>query len=92
MLRRYSALVKQAQELNPAPEKKQQAGSVQEKQPTQLTPRKLSSRRQQRRDEILRFMTDLTVPFANNGSERELRMIKLEQKISGCYELSWENR
>jgi transposase len=40
---------------------------------------------QQKRDQILRFMTDLSVPFDNNGSERDLRMIKLQQKISGCF-------
>lgn len=38
-----------------------------------------------RRDEVLRFMDDLTVWFDNNGSERNLRMIKLQQKVSGCF-------
>jgi transposase len=38
-----------------------------------------------RRDSVLRFMTDLRVPFDNNGSERDLRMIKLQQKTSGCF-------
>ncbi|HEV7375848.1 MAG TPA: transposase, partial [Pyrinomonadaceae bacterium] len=49
------------------------------------SPSNLIKRLQQKRDQILRFMTDLSVPFDNNGSERDLRMIKLQQKISGCF-------
>lgn len=37
------------------------------------------------REEVLRFLTDLSVPFDNNGSGRNLRMIKLQQKTSGCF-------
>jgi len=38
-----------------------------------------------RRPDVLRFLSDLTVPFTNNLAEQAARMMKLRQKISGGF-------
>lgn len=47
--------------------------------------RNLLQRLRDREAEILRFTADLAVPFTNNGSERDLRPVKTQIKISGCH-------
>jgi hypothetical protein len=44
----------------------------------------LARRLLEQQDDYLRFTTDWRIPPDNNGSERDIRMIKLRQKISGC--------
>jgi hypothetical protein len=44
----------------------------------------LARRLLDRQDDYLRFTTDFRAPPDNNGTERDIRMAKLKQKISGC--------
>ncbi len=44
----------------------------------------LARRLLDRQDDYLRFTTGRRIPADNNGSERDIRMIKLRQKVSGC--------
>ena len=78
---RYQALVADGLTNNPAVV----AVPGQKGRTKQSKARNLLLRLQQRQEEILRFMTDFRVPFDNNLAERDLRMMKVQQKISGCF-------
>ena len=38
-----------------------------------------------RKQDVLRFLTDPTVPFTNNLAEQDARMMKVQQKVSGGF-------
>ena len=55
------------------------------RRPAQTKSRCLLERLQKFEDDVLRFMVDPLVPFTNNQGERDIRMVKVQQKISGCF-------
>ena len=88
--RRYEGIVKRGVELNPERTKRRvvkegASGKAERGRIAQTEARKLVARLNQYQTEVLRFMTDFRVPFDNNQAERDLRMVKLRQKIGGCF-------
>ncbi len=80
-LTRYQALLAAGHAANPPPEQRpRQRGRVK-----QTPARNLLERLWLGQEEVLAFLDDLSIPFDNNQAERDLRTLKLHQKVSGCF-------
>lgn len=80
--RRYDALLAEGDAANPEPPQRAgKRGGRLRRTPAQ----NLLLRLRRHRDAVLYFLRDLAVPYDNNQAERDLRMAKVQQKISGGF-------
>ena len=78
---RYEELLATGLAANPPPPRLARHRGRQKQSPA----RNLLERLWLGQEEVLAFLEDLTIPFDNNQAERDLRMLKVQQKISGCF-------
>lgn len=82
---KYRIILKDGEIEVPLPPPKFNKDGSESKKIKRSDARNLLERLQNFEEDILRFMVDKEVPFTNNQAENEIRMTKVQQKISGCF-------
>ena len=78
---RYRALLASGHAANPPPARRPRPRGRVKQTPAQ----NLLERLWLGQEQVLAFLDDLTIPFDNNQAERDLRTLKMQQKVSGCF-------
>lgn len=81
----YTDVLASGKAANPPPLCSQAESECKRGRPKQTKAKNLLDRLERQRVEVLRFGYNFEVPFDNNQAERDLRMMKLQQKISGNF-------